>query len=142
MDMTFYNYKVITASDGHEALNLLKNGYELPDLILLDIMMPEISGWDVLDIIKSNENWKKIPVILLTALAQEKDIKMGMEKQVDGYITKPFEKKYLLEKVNELILKCKKRTINRIFRLLGYSINNKHIRCKYGGNTQNKKIWN
>jgi CheY-like chemotaxis protein len=103
------NYKVITASDGHEALNLLKNGYELPDLILLDIMMPEISGWDVLDIIKSNENWKKIPVILLTALAQEKDIKMGMEKQVDGYITKPFEKKYLLEKVNELILKMQKK---------------------------------
>jgi len=81
----------------------------LPDLILLDIMMPEISGWDVLDIIKSNENWKKIPVILLTALAQEKDIKMGMEKQVDGYITKPFEKKYLLEKVNELILKMQKK---------------------------------
>ncbi|UXM85009.1 response regulator transcription factor [Methanococcus aeolicus] len=102
------NYEVIMASGGHEALNLLKNMQELPDLILLDIMMPEISGWDVLNIMKSNKKWKKIPVIILTALAQEKDIKIGMEKQVDGYITKPFEKKYLLEQVNELILKMQK----------------------------------
>lgn len=86
------NYEIVMASGGHEALNLLKNMQELPDLILLDIMMPEISGWDVLDIMKSNKNWKKIPVIILTALAQEKDIKIGKEKQVDGYITKPFEK--------------------------------------------------
>ncbi|AEH07007.1 response regulator [Methanothermococcus okinawensis] len=94
------NHDVLTASDGHEAIKLMENK---PDLVLLDIMMPGMSGWDVLDIIRSRDKWKNTPVIALTALAQKKDIETGVKKHVDGYIVKPFEKKELLNIINKVL---------------------------------------
>jgi DNA-binding response OmpR family regulator len=79
-------YTVVVASDGEEALaNSVK---EKPDLVLLDVMMPKISGFDVLDIIRSTPETKKMKVVMLTALSQDIDRKRGEELGVDKYLVK------------------------------------------------------
>ncbi|EHP85781.1 response regulator [Methanotorris formicicus] len=93
-------YEVLTACDGFEALERMK---ENPDLIILDIMMPEIDGWEVLDKIRKNENWKPIPVIVFTANTHIENLKKVHEKRVNDIIVKPFEKKELLEKIEKIL---------------------------------------
>ena len=72
----------------------------VPDLILLDIMLPGIQGLDVCRIIKSDRDTKNIPIILVSALGQEDDIVNGLEAGADDYIAKPFSNKILLAKLN------------------------------------------
>jgi two-component system alkaline phosphatase synthesis response regulator PhoP len=79
-------FNVVLAVDGEEGL--LKAGEELPDLILLDVMMPKLSGLDVLKQLKKNELTKKIPVLLLTNLGEETIIKEGFGMGADGYLLK------------------------------------------------------
>jgi len=79
-------FNVVLAVDGEEGL--LKAGEELPDLILLDVMMPKLSGLDVLKQLKKNELTKKIPVLLLTNLGEETIIKEGFDMGADGYLLK------------------------------------------------------
>lgn len=94
-------YEVFIARDGSEVLELLKQ--ELPDIILLDIMMPNVDGYTTLTEIKKNENYKNIKVIFLSAKTGEADIKKGLDLGADAYITKPYSIKKLTEKVEELI---------------------------------------
>ena len=96
-------YEVITADDGQEALEKAKT--EKPDLILLDLMLPIMDGYKVCGLLKNDTRYAKIPIILFTAKAQEKDIKLGEEVGADAYITKPFESEILLSKIKELIKK-------------------------------------
>jgi len=79
-------YTVVVAADGEEGL--LKAGEEVPDIILLDIMLPKMSGIEVLRALKENELTKKIPVLLLTNLGEETIIKEGFELGADGYLLK------------------------------------------------------
>ncbi len=79
-------YKVILAEDGEEGL--LKAGKDLPDLILLDVMLPKMSGIDVLKALKKNELTKKIPVLMLSNLGEEHIIKEGFGFGADGYLLK------------------------------------------------------
>jgi DNA-binding response OmpR family regulator len=95
-------YKVLTALDGQEGFNLAKR--EKPDLIILDLMLPKIDGYKVCRMLKFDEKYKKIPVILFTARAQESDEKLGYECGADAYITKPFDPKILLAKIEELLV--------------------------------------
>ena len=95
------NYEVIVAYDGEEGLEISER--EEPDLIILDIMLPKISGFDVCRKLKIDENFKNIPIIMLTAKFQPNDIKFGMAMGADAYITKPFEPQVLLEKMRELL---------------------------------------
>ena len=74
-----------------------------PDLILLDLMLPGIQGLDVCRIIKSDQETKEIPIIMVTALGQEEDIVKGLETGADDYITKPFSIKVLIAKVNAVL---------------------------------------
>jgi DNA-binding response OmpR family regulator len=92
---------VITASDGQEGLD--KARLEKPDLIILDLMLPKIDGYKVCRMLKFDEKFKQIPIILFTARAQESDIKLGKEVGADAYVTKPFEPAILLTKIKELI---------------------------------------
>jgi DNA-binding response OmpR family regulator len=85
-EFTTNGYKVVTAADGEEGL--LKAGEEHPDIILLDIMLPKMSGIDVLKALKENELTKKITVLLLTNLGEETIIKEGFELGADGYLLK------------------------------------------------------
>ncbi len=79
-------YSVVVASDGEEGL--LKAGEESPDIVLLDIMLPKMSGIEVLRALKENELTKKTPVLLLTNLGEETIIKEGFELGADGYLLK------------------------------------------------------
>jgi len=94
-------YEVITALDGEQALERLKK--DRPDLIVLDIMMPKLDGYEVCKAIKSNPETRHIPVILLSAKGRNVDQKMGYDVGADDYITKPFSPRKLVERINQLL---------------------------------------
>jgi len=95
------DYEVIAAADGQEGLDRVRDGN--PDLILLDLMLPKVSGFNVLKTLKADARYSKIPVIIFTARAQEADKKIGEELGADAYITKPFDADMLLAKIREFI---------------------------------------
>ena len=96
------DYNILEAEDGEKALKLYEENKEKINLILLDVMMPKLDGWSVLRQIRQ-EN-KNLPIVMLTARAEEQDELFGFELGVDEYITKPFSPKILVARV-EAILK-------------------------------------
>ena len=94
-------YEVAVARDGQEALDQVKKVQ--PDLIILDLMLPKIEGYKVCRLLKFDERYKGIPVLIFTARAQAEDIQMAMECGADAYLTKPFEVEALLGKLKELL---------------------------------------
>ena len=101
-------FDVIAAFDGQEGLKKART--ESPDLIILDLMLPKLDGYRVCRMLKFDEKYKGIPIILFSARVQASDIKMGEEQGADAYITKPFDPKTLLLKINELLIKYKKKS--------------------------------
>ena len=97
------DYEIITFNNGYNCLQYLKNN-EKPDLILLDIMMPEITGWQVLEKIKENNDWLDIPIAFLTARTDETAENAGKFLGED-YIEKPFEAEDLIERIDKIIKK-------------------------------------
>jgi DNA-binding response OmpR family regulator len=95
------SYSVITAINGQEAYNLV--GKEMPDLIILDIMLPGIDGFKLCRMLKFDEKFKNIPVILFSARTQETDKEIGKTVGADLYITKPFNAQFLLDSVRSLL---------------------------------------
>jgi DNA-binding response OmpR family regulator len=95
------NFEVFIARDGQEALDILKN--QFPDIIILDIMMPLVDGFETLEQIKKNEQLNHCKVIFLSAKNKESDIEKGMALGADAYLTKPFSIKKVVEQVNELL---------------------------------------
>jgi two-component system phosphate regulon response regulator PhoB len=89
------------AHSANEALVCLRK--ERPDLILLDIMMPEMDGFKFLAMIRSNPDTHAIPVIILTVLSDEKNILEGFKKEADEYVTKPFDPQALVDTVREVL---------------------------------------
>ena len=98
-------YEVLAAYDGEEAL--AKARKEKPDLIILDIMMPKMDGYDVCTALKGDPQYAGIPIIMFSAKAQPRDVERGKQAGADAYITKPFEPQALLEQVQELIAKLR-----------------------------------
>jgi two-component system alkaline phosphatase synthesis response regulator PhoP len=94
-------YQVIAASDGNEALALAQS--ELPDLIILDVMMPQSDGFEVCRQLKRISSTASIPVILLTAKNSKDDRQRGDEVQADAYFTKPFSPIRLIDTVQSLL---------------------------------------
>lgn len=94
-------YNVISAQDGEEALQKLRT--ENPDLVLLDVMMPKLNGFQVCEQIKNDENTSFVPVIMVTALNELEDKIRGMEAGADDFISKPFNKLELLARVKSLL---------------------------------------
>ena len=94
-------HQVFEANDGEVGIDKARNNN--PDLILLDLMLPGIQGLDVCRIIKSDQETKEIPIIMVTALGQEEDIVKGLETGADDYITKPFSIKVLIARVNAVL---------------------------------------
>ena len=97
------HYIVLTAGDGLTGLNLARK--EKPDLIILDLMLPKMDGYKVCRLLKFDEQYKKIPIIIFTAKVQENDKKLGREVGADAYITKPFDSQELLDKIGALLKK-------------------------------------
>jgi two-component system cell cycle response regulator len=94
-------YEVITAYDGNTGIE--KTRTHLPDLILLDVMMPDITGFDVCKILVSDEKTKHIPIILVTAKVMAEDIKEGLEAGAFDYVKKPFSRVELLARVKSAL---------------------------------------
>jgi len=101
--LTAAGFEVIMAKDGAEGLEKARK--ESPDLIILDLMLPKINGYKVCRFLKFDENYKKIPVIMLTARAEEDDKTLGLETGADYYMTKPFDNKELINQINKFIKK-------------------------------------
>lgn len=91
-------FRVMTAPGGREALDVLKK--TRPDLIVLDIMMPEIDGFQVLEYIKGDSKIKNVPVIMLTAKSQDIDVLKGYQEGIASYMTKPFNLNELVDNIN------------------------------------------
>ena len=100
-------YEVTWKTNGEEALEAIRK--EKPDLILLDIMMPVMDGYEVLRRIREDENLKSIPVVMLTARAQERDVVKGIDMGADDYIAKPFHPAELLARVKRILSKEKEQ---------------------------------
>ena len=96
-------YKVLVSYNGEDALNQARK--ENPDLILLDIMLPKLDGYKVCRLLKFDEKYKHIPILMLTAKTQEKDKVLGMETGAVEYITKPFDMDELMEKIKAYLNK-------------------------------------
>lgn len=97
------NYEVTTAADGIIGLQLIKD--TKPDLILLDVMMPEFSGFDVLDAVRSDKDSKvrEIPILMLTAKSSTEDVDEALSLGATSYIVKPFRPAKLVEKIRSLL---------------------------------------
>ena len=95
------DYRVDVASSGEEAIEKLMQ-FE-PDLILLDIMLPGIDGYEVCEIIRLNPKWKQTKIIFLTARGRDVDIAKGLVLGADAYITKPFANAEVVQKVKKLL---------------------------------------
>lgn len=94
-------FHVLTASDGAKGLKLAQ--MELPSLILLDLMLPEIDGLEVCKLLKRENKTRQIPVIILTAKSQETDKVVGLELGADDYLTKPFSMRELIARVKAVL---------------------------------------
>ncbi|MEO0087027.1 MAG: response regulator [candidate division WOR-3 bacterium] len=94
-------YLTISAENGIEGLNKARR--ENPDLIILDLMLPGIDGYQVCSILKKDRRYTHIPIIILTARIQQKDYELAMQLGADAFLTKPFESQVLLSKIEELL---------------------------------------
>lgn len=94
-------YEVVTASNGREALEAVKAQH--PDLIVMDVMMPEMDGLEALQNLKNDEATANIPVVMLTAKAQDADVFQGWQSGADLYLTKPFNPMELLTFVRRIL---------------------------------------
>jgi len=93
------DYNCYCAYDGEEGLRLAKE--IMPDLIILDVMMPKINGYKISRLLKFDNKYKDIPILMLTARSQESDKLIGEETGADEYITKPFDLDEVLKRVSE-----------------------------------------
>jgi DNA-binding response OmpR family regulator len=94
-------FQVRTASDGEAALAAI--AAELPDLMLLDVMMPRKNGYEVCQAVRANPDWKGIRIIMLTAKGREVEREKGLALGADDYITKPFSTQEVVDRVRELL---------------------------------------
>jgi CheY-like chemotaxis protein len=94
-----HGHEMLTAVNGEQALAMVRE--HAPDLVLLDIMMPRIDGYEVARTLRADPQFARMPIIMLSAKAQEEDIQRGMDVGVDAYITKPFSPEHLVEVVQD-----------------------------------------
>lgn len=94
-------YRVLLARNGSEAMQQLQD--QVPNLIILDIMMPDVDGYQICEYVKSNKQYQNTKVIFLSAKSKETDISKGLNLGADAYITKPFANKVLIDRVKDLL---------------------------------------
>jgi two-component system, OmpR family, alkaline phosphatase synthesis response regulator PhoP len=94
-------YEVLIAHNGEDALEIIAK--DEPDLVILDIMLPGIDGYEVCEMVRLKPKWRNIRIIFLTAKGREADMAKGMVLGADAYITKPFSNAEMVMKVNQLL---------------------------------------
>lgn len=105
--LPLYGYSVETVTNGVDALKVLESNYEDIDLVLLDVMMPQMDGWATLKAIRNNENTKYIPVIMVTAVNEEHKVVSGLKYGADDYVVKPFILPNLLARIEAVLRRSK-----------------------------------
>ena len=108
--LPFYGYEVTSVCDGVEALKELNSKNNKFDIVLLDVMMPNMNGWQTLKAIRSDENTKDLPVIMLTAVNEEQKMVTGLKIGADDYIVKPFMLPNLLARMEAVLRRSKRYT--------------------------------
>ena len=122
--LPFYGYNVEVATDGVQALSVLSNSINKFDIVLLDVMMPNMNGWETLKAIRKDINTKNLPVIMLTAVADDEKMVSYLRSGADDYITKPFVLPNLLARM-EAVLRRSKRQQPMGSKDLSFDVNSK-----------------
>jgi DNA-binding response OmpR family regulator len=99
-------FNVLSAEDGRQATALIV-GEEPPDLVLLDIMIPFVNGFQLLERIKNTIGWQEVPVVMLTSKSQEGDVVRALENGAEDYVIKPFQADELLARLKSILKKSK-----------------------------------
>ncbi len=99
--LTMKGYEIISACDGMEALEKIPN--EKVDLIITDLNMPNIDGFELIKTVRSNEEFKNIPIIILSSLGSSEEIEKGMSYGANSYLVKPFDPKRILYEVSKYL---------------------------------------
>lgn len=105
--LPMYGYDITTAEDGIEALKILSDKKNTFDLVLLDVMMPNMDGWDTLKAIRKNPKTQYIPVIMITAVSEDQKVVSGLKIGADDYIVKPFILPNLLARIEAVLRRSK-----------------------------------
>ncbi len=105
--LPMYGYDVTTAEDGIQALKILSDEKNNFDLVLLDVMMPNMDGWDTLKAIRKNQKTQYIPVIMITAVSEDQKVVSGLKIGADDYIVKPFILPNLLARIEAVLRRSK-----------------------------------
>ncbi len=101
INLELEDFEVIEAWDGKTAIEIIKDN--TPDLLLLDIMMPQMDGWEILKRVREDLAIKDLPIVILTAKVQDEDIARGWRMGADGYIVKPFNPVSLAEALRQVL---------------------------------------
>lgn len=96
-------YKVVAAADGMTAARLIEGEGERPDLILLDVMLPYMDGFELVQLARAKAGWSTVPILVLTARSMEQDIVRALEAGANDYIVKPFQPNELLARVRRFL---------------------------------------
>jgi CheY-like chemotaxis protein len=132
------NYNPILAKDGKEALDALSNLEIPPDIIISDIMMPEMNGYEFFKVITNNPNWNQIPFIFLSARSSQKDIRLGKLLGVDDYLTKPFKERDLLAVISGKLSRIKR--VKALNKEVDQAFSDLKLNSESLENTQNNHI--
>ena len=100
------NFEVVTAGDGREGLEKAKT--ENPDVVLSDIMMPRLDGLELVSLLREDARTRNLPVILLSAKAQNAEVQQGLDMGADDYVTKPFDPLELIDRVNAVLARARR----------------------------------
>ncbi|MEW5822426.1 MAG: response regulator transcription factor [Cyanobacteriota bacterium] len=111
--LPMYGYEVVVANDGLQGLRVLSDKEQKFDLILLDVMMPNMDGWEVLKAIRKDSHYEYIPIIMITALDSDQKQVYGLKFGADDYIVKPFVLPNLLARIEALLRRSKWREKNQ-----------------------------
>jgi DNA-binding response OmpR family regulator len=101
--LRFTGYEVISASNGEEAVRLAS--VEVPDLILMDVRMPRMTGYDACRVMKADPELRHIPIVFLSAKGQEAEVQTGLEAGAEEYLLKPFAPMQLIERVRAILVR-------------------------------------
>jgi two-component system alkaline phosphatase synthesis response regulator PhoP len=123
--LPMYGYRLDTAEDGLEALKILSDENSRYDLILLDVMMPNMDGWDTLKAIRKNKKTERIPVIMITAVSEDQKVVSGLKIGADDYIVKPFILPNLLARIEAVLRRSnwQKEEIKKTEKTLNKDVN-------------------
>jgi len=134
MDYNLRNagFSIIKASNGLDALELIENN--TPDLIILDWMMPKMSGIDVCRTLRSRAETKLLPIIILSARSEDSDKSLGLDTGADDYISKPFSPKELLSRVKALLRRARPALVNDILQHKNLTLSLSEMKVTYFDN--------